>query len=356
MNKEKIISMIGELSDANGASGFEDDVLKIIRCYGESYGVITEDSIRNLYLRRNGNSGKLMLQLDAHTDEVAFMVHHINDDGTLKFITLGGWVPFSVPSHAVRVHTAYGYIPGVVAAKPPHYMSEAEKNAAPKLTDMVIDVGAVSKEDAIKNFGIRIGEPVIPEAKFQYIKKHDLLFGKAFDDRIGCAVLLALMEEFNGKNLDVDVTCVFASQEEMGLRGSQVGTYSVKPDIAIVFEGCPADDTLNSSGIIQTAIKRGPMLRHIDAKMITNPRFQRFALDIADEFKIPVQEAVRTGGATNGGVIHISNQGVPVIVIGLPVRYIHTHYGFAVYEDFENAVKLGVAIIERLNKERIASF
>ncbi|MDR3334900.1 MAG: M42 family peptidase, partial [Treponema sp.] len=104
------------------------------------------------------------------------------------------------------------------------------------------------------------------------------------------------------------------------------------------------------------AIKRGPMLRHLDNGMITNPRFQRFALNTAAELGIPVQEAVRTGGSTNGASIHLSNEGVPVIVIGLAVRYIHTHYCFAAYSDVENAVKLGVAIIERLNAERVASF
>ena len=98
------------------------------------------------------------------------------------------------------------------------------------------------------------------------------------------------------------------------------------------------------------------MLRHIDARMITNPRFQRWALDLAEELKIPVQEAVRTGGATNGAPIHLSNQGVPCIVIGFPVRYIHSHYGIASLADFENGVTLAAEIIKRLDAERIRQF
>ena len=117
----------------------------------------------------------------------------------------------------------------------------------------------------------------------------------------------------------MDVTGAFAVQEEMGTRGATVTANTVKPDLAIVFEGCPADDTVAEPYMIQTAIHKGPMLRHIDARMITNPRFQRYALDLAEELGIPVQESVRTGGSTNGAPIHLSNKGVPVIVIGIHV-------------------------------------
>ena len=162
--------------------------------------------------------------------------------------------------------------------------------------------------------------------------------------------------ELVGKDVTPDVVGSFVAQEEVGLRGESVAVKTVKPDVSIVFEGSPADDTLNSSGFSQTSLKKGPMLRHIDGKMIANPRFQRFTLDIAQELNIPVQEAVRFSGSTNGAVINISEQGIPVIVIGIPVRYIHTHCGYASYEDFENTVKLGLALIERLTEERISSF
>jgi putative aminopeptidase FrvX len=98
------------------------------------------------------------------------------------------------------------------------------------------------------------------------------------------------------------------------------------------------------------------MLRHIDARMITNPRFQRFALEKAAQKGIPVQEGIRTGGSTNGGVIHLSGKAVPSIVIGIPARYIHTHYSIASYADFENSVKLACGIIRALNASIIGGF
>ncbi|MCI8594835.1 MAG: M42 family metallopeptidase [Oscillospiraceae bacterium] len=358
MEKETSLQMAAALSNAKGAPGFEDEVLTVLRTYGGAYGSFQEDSLRNLYLARKENKGgRPMVQLDAHSDEVAFMVQAIKPDGTLRFTTLGGWVPTNIPAHRVWVQTADGdYIPGVIASKPPHFMSAAEKGAAPTVEDMSIDIGASSKEEVIRDFHVRIAAPVVPDVTFEYQEKHDLMIGKAFDCRMGCAAILHTLDNVKGKELQVDVTAAFAVQEEMGTRGATVTANVVKPDLAIVFEGCPADDTVVEPYMVQTAIHKGPMLRHIDARMITNPRYQRFALNLAEELGIPVQESVRTGGSTNGAPIHLSNGSVPVIVIGIPVRYIHTHYGIAAHEDVVNAGKLAAAILERANADLIGSF
>ena len=351
--------MIADISNANGASGFEDEVVSILRQYAGGLGDLKEDSLRNFYIYRKENKGsRPRVQLDAHSDEVGFMVQAIKPDGTLRFVPMGGWITCNVPAHKVWVRTVDGdYIPGIVASKPPHYMSEAEKKALPEISSLSIDVGAVSMEDAIKNFRVGIGEPVVPDVTFRYDEAHDLMVGKSFDCRVGCASVLSTLKELEGEELSVDVVGALASQEEVGVRGSVVTARTVKPDLAIVFEGCPADDTCGIEDyMVQTAIKRGPMLRHIDARMITNPRFQRYALDMARSHNIPVQQAVRSGGATNGASIHLSNQGVPTIVIGIPVRYAHTHYGISSYSDFENCVKLACLILRNITEEIIRSF
>lgn len=358
MDKKTSLEMIAAISNAKGAPGFEDEVLAVLRRYGEGLGQLQEDSLRNLYLsRRENRPGRPVVQLDAHTDEVSFMVQAIRPNGTLRFITLGGWVNSNIPAHRVWVQTAGSdYIPGVIASKPPHFMSAAEREKIPAVEDMSIDIGASSKEEAIRDFHVRIGAPVVPDVTFEYQEKHDLMMGKAFDCRLGCSSILWTLDALKGRDLKVNVTAAFATQEEMGTRGATVTARTVKPDLAIVFEGCPADDTVAEPYMIQTAIRKGPMLRHIDARMITNPRFQRYALDLADELGIPVQESVRSGGSTNGAPIHLSNQGVPAIVIGIPVRYIHTHYGLAAHSDVANAVKLASAILERVDGEVIGRF
>ena len=285
------------------------------------------------------------------------MVQAIRPDGLLRILPLGGWVAHNVPAHKVWVRNRFGeYIPGLTASTPPHFMTAQQHSAPLDMDSICVDVGARSCEEAERDFGVRIGEPIVPDAEFTYSEKTDLMTGKAFDCRLGCASILRTLDNLRDKTLNVDVTGAFAVQEEMGTRGATVTANTVKPDLAIVFEGCPADDTVAEPYMIQTAIHKGPMLRHIDARMITNPRFQRYALDLAEELGIPVQESVRTGGSTNGAPIHLSNQGVPVIVIGIPVRYIHTHYGIAAHSDGENAARLAAAILERMDAAQISRF
>lgn len=358
MNKKLNLKMIADLSNAKGVSGFEDDAVSVIREYTKGLGTQKEDSLRNFYVDRNGNNGKRpRIQLDAHSDEVGFMVQAVKPDGTLRIIALGGWVPHNIPAHRVWVRVGDGsYILGIVASRPPHFIPESERGKSLDISDLSVDVGAVSMEDATENFGVTIGEPVVPDAEFEYDEKHDLMTGKTFDCRLGCASITAVLRELDGENLDVDVIGAYASQEEVGVRGATVTCQQVRPHIAIVFEGCPADDTCVEPYMVQTAIKKGPMLRHIDGKMITNPRYQRYAVGLAREMGIPVQEAVRFAGSTNGAAIHLSNGGVPTIVIGIPVRYAHTHYGISSYSDFENGVKLACEIIRRMNRELIESF
>lgn len=358
LNKEQELNMIKQLTEAKGVSGFEDDVVNLLRGYGEGLGTLKEDSLRNLFIYRKENKGRRpLVQLDAHSDEVGFMVQAIRNTGTLQIIPLGSWITSNIPAHKVMVRNGEGeYIPGIVGSKPPHFMTEQERKSPIDFRQLTVDVGATSAKEAVEDYKIRIGEPIVPCAEFEYLEKHDIMMGKAFDNRIGCAGLISTLKLLEGEDLQVDVVAGIASQEEVGARGSLVTTRVIKPDIAIVFEGCPADDTFVDSYEVQTMLKKGPMLRHIDKKMITNPRYQRFALDLAAKKGIAVQEAVRSMGSTNAAHIHLSNEGIPTIVIGVPVRYAHTHYGIISYFDYENSVMLACEILRTLNEELIKSF
>lgn len=358
MNTDNKIKMIKAFSNANGASGFEDEVVELAKSYVSDAYSFKEDHLRNVYMNKKDNTGtKPLFLLDAHSDEVGLIVQAIADNGTIAFLPLGGWVASSLPSSKVRVLNKEGkYIPGIVAAKPPHFMSDKDKNAALSISDMVLDIGATNKEEVLNVFKIGIGAPIVPDVNCEYDEDKDLFIGKAFDCRIGCAAVMATLKELENENLDVDVCATLSSQEEVGERGMSLVTKTIHPDIAIVFEGCPADDTFQPNWMVQSALRKGPMLRHFDRSMITNPRFQRFALDLANEKEIPVQESVRSGGGTNGAMLHVANNGTPAIVIGIPVRYIHSHHGFCTYEDFDHAVKLAVEIVKTMNEDILKGF
>ena len=161
---ERSLNILKELTNAPGASGFEDAVVAIARKYVEGIGEVKEDFLRNLYIYRKENTGaKPVVMLDAHSDEVGLIIQHIKPNGTLRFLPLGGWNKNALPSSKVLVRNALGeYIPGIIAAKPVHFMSAAEKQgSALELDEMVIDIGARSAKEAKEDFHIRIGEHVV---------------------------------------------------------------------------------------------------------------------------------------------------------------------------------------------------
>jgi len=355
--RQQSVDLVEKLSNARGTSGFEDEVVAIVHDEVDAFFDVDEDSMRNVYIQRKTNSGKApMLQLDAHSDEVGFIVQAIKPNGTLVFLPLGAWTPANVSAQKVLVRNREGvYVPGVVAAKPPHFMTNAEKNAALTLQELVIDVGASSKEEVEQTYLIGVGAPVVPDTIFSYNEKSNLFFGKAFDCRIGVAAMIETMKRLANETLAVDIIATVSSQEEVGLRGVEVAVKKVQPNIGIVFEGTPADDTFSEAYMVQSALKKGPMLRHMDTSAITNPRFQAYALEIAKEANIPVQQGVRAGGGTNAAAINAFN-GSPVIVIGIPVRYAHTPHCYVAVEDYEHAIALAVKIVQDLNAAVIDSF
>ena len=353
------LKLLQELADAPGASGFEEEVVKVARRWCEPIGPMQEDFLRNLYVRRKENTGhKPMIMIDAHSDECGLIVQAIKPNGTLRFLQLGSWNKNSLVGSCVLVRNADGeYIPGIIAAKPVHYMSAAEKanQSALDISAMVIDIGATSCEDAVENFHIRMGEPIVPDTKFHYDEAHGLMFGKGFDCRIGCATAIEALRRLEGRKLPCDVTLVLSTQEELGPRNSKVTVHHVHPDIAVVMEGCPADDTFAEGYMIQTALKKGPMFRHMDVSAICAPRYQRWALDLAAKKGIPVQEAVREGGGNNAASIQTALVGAPAIVEGIPVRYAHATNCISAYCDYETGVEMLIALLENITEDVIRS-
>lgn len=354
---EHNIRMITELSDAPGASGFEDAVLEIVRHELEDICTFEEDKVRNLYIyRRNHDGKKPVLMFDAHGDEVGFMVHSIKPNGTLRFVNLGSMDPRGLAASEVMVRNASGeYIRGTIGLKPPHFSKGGDAQSLDPAS-LYIDIGARDAGEAAEDFGAAIGEPVVPATKCVFDEKHGIFFGKAFDDRIGLAAMITAIRKLDGLDLPFDVVGVVSSQEEVGDRGIEVAVNRVCPDIAVCFEGCPADDTFTEEYAIQTAMKRGTMFRYMDQSVICSPRYQRWVLDKAKRNGIKVQASVREGGGNNGAEVNLSGKGVPVVVAGVPVRYIHSMTGITAYEDFESTSEIAVLIAKDLTPQILEAF
>ncbi len=347
------LNICAALSNAFGPSGFEEAVADVLEPMLNGC-VLRRDSLQNLYAALPQNQGgRPLVMLDAHMDEVGFLVQSVTANGLLRLVPLGGWVEHNVPAHVFRVRNRRGeLVRAVSTSKPPHFMSAAERGASLSMDSILLDAGVCGKQDA-ERLGLEPGLPVAPDVEFSYDETTGLVLGKAFDCRLGCAGIVEVLRALKHEALRADVTAVFSAQEEVGLRGARAAAERLRPALAICLEGTPADDTFTAPDEAQGALKKGVQLRFRDGSMIAHPGFLALARRVAEENHIPHQCAVRTGGGTNGGSIHLAAGGVPTIVLGIPVRYAHTHYGYAAAADVESAVALAAALLRALTPEII---
>ena len=360
------LKMVEDLTNAFGPSGFEEEVVQAVKKHSGSL-YLEHDAMHNVYAYMDEAAKKRCMQqegrkrpvlmLDAHSDEVGFMVQNIEENGLLDIICLGGIHNTNIPAHSVIVKNRAGKkIRGITTSKPVHFLTAAERaDNSLNIEDIRIDVGASSRREVMEDYGVAVGDPVMPDVKFEYDEDHGICYGKAFDNRLGCVSILSTMKALQAESeqLAVEVVGGFAAQEEVGTRGAQVTSQQLLPDLAIVFEGSPADDFYFRPGIAQCSLKAGTQIRHMDASYVSNPEFIRLAQEIGDKCGIKYQDAVRRGGSTNAGKISLTGKAVPVLVLGIPSRYVHTHYNFCAMEDIDATVKMAVEVIRSLDKERI---
>ena len=347
--EEKLTRWMERLSLAFGAPGFEEEVVALLKEWaGDAYDT-EEDAMYNLRLYPKGQKSDKTVMLEAHLDEVGFMVQSVQENGTLSFLPLGDWHAQNIPAHRVCIRTRRGDIPGVIATKPPHFMAKEERERLVPISDMVIDVGANSRQEAIDTYGVRPGDPVVPEAGFR-INGQGVMLGKAFDCRLGCAAVMETLANLRGRPLPFTVMGAFSAQEEVGARGAKVNVDMVRPAAAIVFEGTPADDTFTKSGVAQGAMGRGPQIRCLDRVSIGHRGLIDLAVGLAEAHQIPYQLAVRSGGGTDAGVIQTGAGVVPTLILGVPVRYAHSHHGYARLDDLNHVIRLAELVILHLNE------
>ncbi len=356
--KAEAVDLLKTLTEAHGAPGSEGAVRDIFRKrLGDG---VYADRSGNAICEVRGRSDRPKVMVAAHMDEVGFAVQAVTKSGLLRFAPLGGWWAHAVLGQRVRILTAAGReIPGVVGAKPPHFLQPEEREKLLKLDQMFIDIGAAGADDVKTRFGVRPGDPIVPDSSFTPMHDADFLLSKAFDDRVGVAVVIQSVLEWKsrGSNHPNTVFGVGTVQEEVGTRGARTAAYTVNPDAAIVLEGTPADDLPEvPEDERQGALGRGVQIRVLDPSAIMNRPFLRFMTETAEANGIPCQLAVRTSGSTDARPIHLHRKGVPTVVLGVPARYIHTANSIIHLEDYVSAVRLVVEAVNRLDAETVEGF
>jgi endoglucanase len=348
--------LLKALTEAHGVPGYEGPIRSIIRRYLEPFGEISQDKLGSVICNKIGQHENPRVMLAGHMDEIGLMIRYITKEGFLKFVPLGGWFDQVLLGQRVIVQSRNGDIPGIIGAKPPHLLPAEERKKVIQKKDMYIDIGVTSKEE-VEKIGVRPGDPVVPRADFVELANGKTYMSKAFDDRIGTALIISVFEKLQNLEHPNSVYGVATVQEEVGLRGATTSVRAVDPDVAIILESDIAGDV---PGIKEeeSSVKlgAGPSILLYDTRMIPNIELRDMVMDVAEELEIPIQMAAITAGSTDGGAIHLHKTGVPTIVIGVPARHIHSDSSIIHRDDYDRTAKLLVALLMRLDTATVSQF
>lgn len=367
------LEFLKKMCDTFGPSGHETAVQKIVRDYGQQYAdEISYDRMGSVILKKGSDGPKIMMA--GHGDEIGFVIKEIDDNGFLKISNLGGWWSQTLLTQEILIRPFKGGedIIGVIGAKPPHILKAEERNKVVQMSDMFVDIGCASAEE-VKALGIRVGDPAVPLSFFRTEKrtriekkegseektKREVTIGVArnFDNRIGVFIAVEALRRLKdeGVNHPNTIYSVSTTQEEVGLRGARTAAHVIQPDIGIALDVDVSGDVPGASDLIQK-MGKGVVISAGDSSMIPNPRLRKFAIEVAEENDIKWQDGFLTGGGTDAGIIHITGAGAPSLFLGIATRHIHSHHAILDLDDVENAIKLVVAMVKKLDKETVDSF
>jgi putative aminopeptidase FrvX len=359
-NADLALSLLKELTEAHGAPGSEDAVREIFAREMRPVGALTCDrlgSIQCVLPATVAYAPRVMVT--AHMDEVGFAIQAITDTGFLQIVPLGGWWTHSLLSQRLRFKNRLGveYV-GIVTSTPPHFLAESERSKVLAIEQLYVDIGATSRDEVLTDFGLRLGDPGVPEAVFQAHGRSGAYAAKAFDNRAGCAVAIQATQAVQRDAVrSCHIHTVLTVQEEVGCRGSVTAAGLAQPDVALVIEGTPADDTpgIPGSSARQGALGRGVQIRLLDPTALMSRRLVDTLVGIAEEMGLPYQLAVRRTGGTDAKSLHVSGLGVPCVVLGVPARYIHSHQSVIQLSDYLVTVELVTAALRRFDTASVAS-
>ena len=338
------LKLLEKLCNVIAVSGDESEVRKIVLDSVKPYAdEVKVDALGNVLATRRGRGRtRIRVMLDAHMDEVGFMIVAEDGEGLYRFERVGG---IDV-RHLVgkQVYVGKERIPAVIGAKPVHLMSADEHTQKVPLDALRIDVGPAGKA--------KIGDYAGFATKFRRVGPS--ILAKSIDDRIGVATLIEL---FKQSPPNIDLYAAFSVQEEIGLRGAKVAAQYFCPDLAIVIDSTPANDLPLHDGtentVYNTKLGLGPAIYVADGSTLHDPRLVRFLRETAEAEEIPYQIRQPGGGGTDSGAIQRSLAGIPTVSVSVPHRYTHSPVSITRVEDWKNTLNLLHAALRRITPERV---
>lgn len=340
-----------KLTELPGTPGNEHEVRKFMKAeLGKVSDELIQDNLGSVFGVKHGDENSPRIMAAGHMDEVGFMVTQITDNGMIRFQTLGGW--WSQVLLATRVEIIVGdrKIPGVIGSIPPHLLSEELRSKPMEIKNMLIDIGADDKEDAL-SFGIRPGQQIVPFSPFTPMANDKKIMAKSWDNRYGCGLAIELLRELKDETLPNQLFSGATVMEEVGLRGAQSAASMIKPDLFFALDASPANDA-NGNKNEFGQLGKGTLLRIMDKSMVTHRGMREFILDTAETHNIPYQYFVSPGG-TDAGRVHTANEGIPSSVIGICSRYIHTSSSIIHTDDYAAAKELLIKLVKATDRSTL---
>jgi len=352
--QEKAVSLLESLTNAHSVPGHEEEVRSLFVNELQGRGEFSTDRHGSVFCALSGEGPRVLVA--GHMDEVGFLVQNITPDGFVQFVPVGGWWEHSLLSQRVEILTRGGKkILGVVASRPPHLLPEAQRRQVMSIDQMCIDIGATSRNMAEEEMGVSLGDPIAPVSLFTPMAREGVFLAKAFDNRVGMAAAIQVGQRLAEESLPNRLIVGGTVQEEVGLRGAKTAAVHVKPDVAILLEGPPADDVPGMSRAeCQGRLGGGVQIRMFDPTAIANPRLAAMAIDVAKAEGIEHQVTVRRSGGTDAGSFHLAGEGVPCVVLGVPARYIHSHNAVIDIRDHLAMIQLVEALVKKLDADAVA--
>jgi putative aminopeptidase FrvX len=349
--KQDTLDLFKTLTELPGAPGNEHAVRQFMKEQLASYSdEVVQDRLGGVFGVKRGRADDPVVMVAGHMDEVGFMVTSITDNGMLRFQTLGGWWSQVLLAQRVQIITDNGPVTGVIGSIPPHLLGEEQRRKPMDIKNMLIDIGADDRENALE-IGIKPGQQIVPICPFTPMANEKKILAKAWDNRYGCGLSIELLKELQGTELSNTLYSGATVQEEVGLRGAQTAANMIKPDIFFALDASPANDMSGDKNEFGQ-LGKGALLRILDRSMVTHKGIREFVLDTAESNDIPYQYFVSQGG-TDAGRVHISNEGVPSAVVGICSRYIHTHASMIHVDDYAAAKELIVKLVKQCDRSTI---
>lgn len=360
-NLDAIAELMRTLTEAPGPSGFEEAVREIVVREFESLGAeIQFDGLGSVLATSPHKVGGPRVMVTAHLDEVGLMVQHITPEGFIHVKMLGGFLQQALTDQRWVILGRDGLVTAVSGIQTVHVTRASQRDRVFALEETLLDVGAASKEE-VEAIGVRPGDGIAPVSEFTVLP-NGRYAAKAWDDRVGLAVMLVAARRIRDEDIRVpaEIVWVATTQEEVGMRGGQTAVAVAAPDIGISIEaGVAADFPGIDPTQAQERLGDGPGIFLLDSTMIPNRKLRDFFFDVAEDAGIPLQANVLTGYGEDGAQIQRFDSGRPSVNITVPTRYLHSHTGIIQRSDFDQAVELLIQVLRRLDPntvKEIASF